>query len=480
MLSVQNDTTEYNSAKKTARQGNHWVFPVVLFLAALILALGAVLIYRMYAPTEYSEREVNEYVRDIYGDSWKLQKKTPLSDEKGSGVRYLYAGGNGGSFSVFAIPVPSYKDGKATGGWEKALSDNYFSTVIEKKMDQLKEYEKATEKEADLRFEIEKTGEDSGIYGATYTFRMYLETSDGFTPAAQLLEKIDSLFSFSCKKGTPPYDRMRGEAPSVRIYLKPEKSGPAADAVTSPAPAVAEGDTDSIPNLTTDWSAVGEREKYRISTISFTDATASSRLQAEDVFTRIENDYVDIAKTTGRSFYAASTAQRDKYPSPVLTLVNVGGHELAAGSNSRSRFSYQFLYHRGTGTYWLSGLDPCEDFDGNPFGDYDRRGAFATLVEYLGGSYSCQDWQAKWKIGENQWTASATTRESGGNAYSYQEISLFRNGNHEFLDEVPELFAGTGALPSGRPYSIRDLIRMLDVRITINQRDMTAVMFRNF
>ena len=77
MLSVQNDTTEYNSAKKTARQGNHWVFPVVLFLAALILALGAVLIYRMYAPTEYSEREVNEYVRDIYGDSWKLQKKTP-------------------------------------------------------------------------------------------------------------------------------------------------------------------------------------------------------------------------------------------------------------------------------------------------------------------------------------------------------------------------------------------------------------------
>ena len=133
MLSVQNDTTEYNSAKKTARQGNHWAFPVVLFLAALILALGAVLIYRMYAPTEYSEREVNEYVRDIYGDSWKLQKKTPLSDEKGSGVRYLYAGGNGGSFSVFAIPVPSYKDGKATGGWEKALSDNYFSTVIEKK-----------------------------------------------------------------------------------------------------------------------------------------------------------------------------------------------------------------------------------------------------------------------------------------------------------------------------------------------------------
>ena len=38
----------------------------------------------------------------------------------------------------------------------------------------------------------------------------------------------------------------------------------------------------------------------------------------------------------------------------------------------------------------------------------------------------------------------------------------------------------TGAVPSGRPYSIRDLIRMFDVRVTINQKDMTAVMFRDF
>jgi hypothetical protein len=35
-------------------------------------------------------------------------------------------------------------------------------------------------------------------------------------------------------------------------------------------------------------------------------------------------------------------------------------------------------------------------------------------------------------------------------------------------------------VPSGRPFSIRDLIRMLDVRITINQKKMTAVMFRDF
>ena len=52
-----------------------------------------------------------------------------------------------------------------------------------------------------------------------------------------------------------------------------------------------------------------------------------------------------------------------------------------------------------------------------------------------------------------------------------------RNGNTTYLDQVPEAFEGTGATAAGRPFSIHDLIRMLGVRITINQREMTAVMF---
>ncbi len=618
MLSVHNGTTEKNSAKKAARRENRWVFPVVLLLSALICSLGAALIYKLYAPEEYSEAEVDEYVKNIYGDSWKLQKKTALSSEKGAGTRYLYAGGEGGSFSVFVISVPVYENGQATGRWKKALSDNYFSTVIEKNMDALKKLEEKTEKDPDLCLEIEKTGEDSGIYGATYTFRMYLEEIDGFSKAADIVGKMDELFSFSCKKGTSPYDKMRMDVPSIQIYMKPEKSGPAADVITSTAPIVQEGETEKIPNLTTDWSAVGERDKYRISTISFTDASSASRLKSEDVFIRIENDYVDLAKTTGSTFYAASSELREKYPAPVLTLINVGSYDIsknvdlkeadgeeltdseedddeaagededdaaeepdseeddnkkaggqddaseedddkkaadqdddaeedddeAAGqdeddaaeepdseeddgkkaadkddtaeqkasekadgeetdgkedddeeaededsddkkdgsgaSESKKQFTYQFIYHRGTGTYWLAGLDPCEDFDENPFGDYARRGAFARLVEYLGGTYSCEDWNASWKIGDTRWTASAETQNTGKSPYTYKKIDLFRNGNHEKLDEVPEVFEGIGAVPSGRPYSIRDLIRMFDVRITINQKEMTAVMFRDF
>ena len=67
-----------------------------------------------------------------------------------------------------------------------------------------------------------------------------------------------------------------------------------------------------------------------------------------------------------------------------------------------------------------------------------------------------------------------------GQPYAHDGLTLTCNGNFTFLDPVPEVFEGTGAVPSGRPYSIHDLIRMLDVRITINQKEMTAVMFRDF
>ena len=90
------------------------------------------------------------------------------------------------------------------------------------------------------------------------------------------------------------------------------------------------------------------------------------------------------------------------------------------------------------------------------------------------------NWTGSWRIGATQWEAELKTRKTAAAPYSYKSLSLTRDGNLTLLDKVPEVFAGTGAVPSGRPFSIRDLIRMLDVRITINQKSMTAVMFRDF
>ena len=182
--------------------------------------------------------------------------------------------------------------------------------------------------------------------------------------------------------------------------------------------------------------------------------------------------------TFGKEHYSVSDELVEKYPAPVLTLVNVGGHDLRAQGNST--YTYQFIYHRKTGTYWMTGLDPCEDFDENPFGQYPRRGAFGKLVKWLGGSFTADAWSGIWRIGSTQWQALVQTKKMPGQPYAHDGLTLTCNGNLTFLDTVPEVFEGTGAVPSGRPYSIHDLIRMLDVRITINQKEMTAVMFRDF
>ena len=508
--SVKKNRAEEISARKKARQEKWWIFPVVLLLCVLICGAALLACRFLYTPLTYTDHDVEAYVRSVYGDSWTLQKKSRSADGNGSG--YLYAGENGEIFSVFSLTVPVYQDGLASGHYRRALYDNYFSTVIEKKQDALDDLIREFREKDGPELEIEESGESAGAYGAQYGFCMYLTRVSQLEQAAELLEKLDTLLSFSCRKGETPYSQMRRETPCVEIFLKPDGwLSEGADAVTGAAKTAA---ADSIRNgAFVDWRSMGERDAFRISRIPLTDASSPGRLRQVDVRIRLENDYVDAAKTSGKEYYSISKDLWNKYPAPVLTLVNAGGYNLLTGEmvpadpaaaetvvqetespdapaeaadqetelpGGEPPFTYQFIYHRKTGTYWLIGLDPCEDFDENPFGNYPRRGAFAFLVKCLGGTTSADRWKGSWRIGSKEWEASLETHRTPQSAWTYEDMTLTCDGNRTLLDPVPEAFAGTGAVPSGRPYSIRDLIRMLDVRITINQKDMTAVMFRDY
>ena len=536
MLFARKGTTEDLSAKKKARQEKWWVFPVVLLLCVLICAAGAVGILLCYGPLTWSDADVDAYVSSIYGDSWALQKKGRAAD--GKGAAYHYAQENGDSFTVFTVPVPVYRNGVASGRYRKALYDNYFSTVIEKKLDALEELAEKYRKEEGPDLEIEENGESAGAFGAQYTFCLYLERSSQLEDAARLLSRIDRTLAFSCAGGEAPYAQMRAQTPCVEVFLKPDGwLAEGADAVT--AAAKAGGSESARRSIFIDWRSIEERNAFRISRISLTDAESSSRLAKEDVQTRLENDYVDAAKTFGKDYYSISEELWNKYPAPVLTLINAGGYDLkrtagssagggetdsadvlsgpagaeeavsAAGEESNADkgeggtsetgasgtaasetgaspeertppFVYQFVYHRSSGTYWMTGLDPCEDFDGNPYGNYPRRGAFSWLVKCLGGSFTADRWSGSWQIGTTRWEASLATRKAPEDGLAYKGMTVYCDGSRTPLDAVPAVLEGTGAVPAGRPYSIRDLIRMLDVRITINQREMTAVMFRDY
>ncbi|MDO5134143.1 MAG: hypothetical protein Q4D81_14350 [Eubacteriales bacterium] len=474
------DKPAENHPEKKARQEKPWIFPVVLLFCVLFCLTGAAYLYYLYTPSSFRKEEVYAYVRGFYGEGWTLCGQKDVGSAEGTKTEvYTYEDGNGNRFRVFSTSVPDMKNGLPTGRYQKALYDDYFSSVIGSRMEALETISQKIKKESGPELEIEKLTESSDVDGARYAFRLYLENSSQLEAAAQCLEEIDSCLSFSCRAGEPPYNRMQPQLPCIRIYLYPGFRVEIPDAVSG---AAEEGEVRSFPSLASaagDWKSAQRRESYRISEIPFSDGTSSGRYKKEQLLTRLENDYVDAAKTFGRDYYTISGELWDRYPAPVLTLVNVGGYDLTALPEENSG-TYRLYYHRGTRTYWMTGLDPFEDYDGNPFGDYPGRGAFAGLVGYLGGSFTARGRESTWRIGTTSWKASLETARTADSLYTYKSVHLLRNGNHQALDEVPALFAGTGVLPSGRPYSIRDLIRMLNVRITVNQKEMTAVMFRDY
>ena len=479
MSSDRRRKKRYNSAKKRARQGKMWLFPVVLLLCVLVGLTGAAAIYFVYSPLKYSDEEVGDYVHSIYGDSWTLVRKKKADGEQGGMNTYLYENKGEGSFSVFSMSVPLEEDGISSGYSRKALYDNYFRTRIENNIEEIEKLAKQTRDNYGPELSVEVTGESAGAFGAQYSFHLYLENPRQIESAASLIAQMDKMLSFSCEEGKEPWSRMRPKMPCVHLYMRPNRGVTGgADAVTAAAKRGSDPDAAAALTVPVDWRSTDVRAGYEISTIPFTDLSSPSRLTSQGLFTRIENDYVDAARTFGKEHYSVTDEQVEKYPAPVLTLINVGGHDLT-GKNQRA-YTYQFVYCRETGTYWMTGLDPCEDFDGNPYGDYPRRGAFSNLVTWLGGSFTAQDWTGSWRIGSTRWEAALDTKKMPGLPYAYKSLKLTCDGNITLLDKVPEVFSGTGAVPSGRPFSIRDLIRMLDVRITINQKKMTAVMFRDF
>ena len=158
MLSVKPETTEDAFAEKRARRRKPFAFPVLLLFSVLFLVHGAALVFLLFFPFRYSDREVDEYVHSIYGDNWSLSEKTASFDREGGSAQYVYEDQNGNSFSVFSFSNRILKNGIPTGRYRKALTDNYFSTVIAEHLDELKKLGKKARKKSGPVLEIEETG----------------------------------------------------------------------------------------------------------------------------------------------------------------------------------------------------------------------------------------------------------------------------------------------------------------------------------
>ena len=177
MSSYRQRKQRYNSAKKRARQGKVWVFPVVLLLCAIMGLAGAAAVYYTYFPLKYSDQEVDEYVKSIYGDSWSLKRKKEVPGEQGGMNTYLYENKKEGTFSVFSVSNTVEENGVSTGLNRKALYDNYFSTVIENKYEEMEKLAKEAHHNNGPELVVEVTGEPSGAFGGQYSFHLYMENA---------------------------------------------------------------------------------------------------------------------------------------------------------------------------------------------------------------------------------------------------------------------------------------------------------------
>lgn len=427
------------------KKGFHWKIAGGLTAAALCVCAGCAA-----GSDYYGKEEAARYARAVHGSGTAFVREEKYRYADGSrAVQYVFKDSAGRKFTVRTESVEVSGDGEMTGSVLKGISDSYYDAVITDQMSRIQ----ALIDDSGLDMRLEQTGSTDVKDNRTWRIVLYLDRTDDFGAASMLIAKIDSLLAYRCDRTASEIGRGQADSKSVTVYMQPDT--PAA------------GDTKE------NWKESRHLSDYRIASVAFTNG--GDRMSASEADSEIENDFVDTVKLREldgkESLYDIPDTLRSKYNAPVLKVTSVQGHHPKDGQ-------YAFYYDRDSGEYWMTDLDPCQDFDGFPYA-YAGQGNFAQLVQWLGGSYSCSNWKARWSIGNYSWSAALSVRKSRDFAYSFQSMRIARGDTFLTLSDPASDIPGGGRnqTPSGRAYSIGDLVRMLHANITINEDTMTAMIY---
>lgn len=412
--------------------------------AALLLLAGCA-----SAADRYGKDEIISYARTVHGSGTVfVREKTARYNGGIRSNQYIFRDSAGRKFSVWSEPVESAQDGEPSGTVHKGISDNYYDAVITDRADKLQ----ALIDDSGLDVRLVQTGSTDKSDGRTWKIEMYLDRTDDFGDASMLISKMDALLAYRCERSSSSIGHGLADSKSIVIYMEPDQR--------------AQGDTAE------DWKESPYLSNYRISSVKFTNG--GDRLTASQADSEMENDFVDtvkLQKLRDVSCYDIPDTLSSKYNAPVLYVTSVQGHRPKEGE-------YTFYYDRDSGQYWMTNLDLCQDFDGFPY-EYSTKGSFAQLVRWLGGEYSCSDWQAQWSLGNYSWTARLSVKKSASSPYTFRSMQIERGDTFLTLSQPASDIPGEGTngTPSGRAYSIEDLVRMLHADITVNEDKMTAMIY---
>ena len=394
-------------------------------------------------PVYYTEDEIMQYVQDCYGKSFRMTDSVRHEMTYGEQVReYVFSDEGGFSFSVSTGSERHYLWKGLLEKWTPTLMDSY----IESRIAFCSEDINKLFEEYDIRASLTVTGSDEVLPGTYHMISLYLNKPDQMKEASQLIAKLDRIVKLGCDRTEARIGSQKTSSKKVHIYLRPSRFLP--------------GDTKK------NWRKSDNIRFYEISSVALSTA-ARKRLDDEDVLEQIRHDYSDTAKWYHQEIYTLSEKMAAKYPSPCLEVVRIGTHDMAEADER-----FYLLYDRKTDNYWMTDLDLCQDYDDFPY-EYEGRGKFASLISFLGGIYSSDDLTAQWKMSGLTWDAELTLEKTALSPYTYSSINVNCNGMWQKLSTPP---SGTdNGTVSGRWYCIEDLIRMLDIEVTISQENQTAI-----
>ena len=392
-------------------------------LKFLLLTLATLLLVGCSAkPTYYSKDYVKQYVRNMYGKDCDYIDLITETDEEGNPIYvYQFRDRDNITFSVSAYTRHISIDASTSIFYEKAITDDYLQNVYDTHLEALTKLANSYSFDA--------------VCKEYKNISLWLDSYTQLEEVADLVVKADQLLSLKYNK--EGFDHHRTSGISLSVYLKPDD--------------VSDGK---------EW-----RDGYgnNIGGITMS-SSETERWTAEEAFTTIERSLVNGIKTGRFDQYSLPDSILYKYPAPQIKLTTIAG-------NSDLNISYAFQYDTESDCYWISNLDPCQDFEEFPY-NYMDKGIFAKLVELLGGSYTCSDWTATWQIGDNKWTAKLETTEENSR-YAYDKLTVKQNGKKISLSDPGHRHNGT---VSGRAFTVEDLEAMLGVTIEIDQVNMTATM----
>lgn len=429
------------------RHGNtkfHWKITTAVLV---VFAAGGLVFAGCAAGADYYGREeVVRYAQAVHGSGTAfVREETFRYADGGRAVQYIFKDSAGRKFTVSTEPV---NNSTGMSSAQRGICDRYYDAIITDRMSRLQ----ALIDDSGLDVRITQTGSTDVKDNRTWKIAMYLDRTDDFGAASMLISKIDAELAYRCDRTSSEIGRGQPDEKSITVYMQPDRPG----------------DGDTAEN----WKESAHLSDYRISAVAFTNG--GDRMSASQADLEIENDFVDTVKLQslrGESFYEISDTLSEKYSAPVLNVTSVQGHHPDNGD-------YVFYYDRDSGQYWMTNLDLCQDFDGFPY-TYEGRGSFAQLVKWLGGDYSCENWKARWSIGHYSWSASLSVRKTASSSYAYKNMRIARGDTYLSLSEPASDIPGGGRnqTPSGRAFSIEDLVRMLHANITVNEDTMTAMIY---